>query len=234
MGTKNMTRKMSATMCALAFSCSAITVSAQDNSKPQYYDIERQDLESALRTFAMAADLEVLYAPDLVKNKDGVALKGNYTYGQALALLLNKNGLSYQFTDAKTLLIKPDIKSQGSAENQKKSVNQDDISRNNMMEEITVTATKRASNIQDSPMAISALGSETIEKRGLVSMGDYLSTIPGVTMQDRGAGANSMVIRGIGSDPQRGRSATGVYFGEIPLAGMNRAEYQPDRQRQGL
>ena len=36
-------------------------------------------------------------------------------------------------------------------------------------------------------MAVSALSGETIEKRGLVGMSDYLSTLPGVSMQDRGA-----------------------------------------------
>ena len=52
-------------------------------------------------------------------------------------------------------------------------------------------------SIQDTAMAISALDGDTIEKRGLVGMDDYLRTLPGVSMQDRGAGQNSIVIRGL-------------------------------------
>ena len=46
-------------------------------------------------------------------------------------------------------------------------------------------------------MAISALTGDNIEKRGLVGMDDYLRTLPGVSMQDRGAGQNSVIIRGL-------------------------------------
>lgn len=67
-------------------------------------------------------------------------------------------------------------------------------------------------------MSISALSGDTIEKRGLVGMDDYLRILPGISMQDRGAGQNSIVIRGIASDPQTEDSTAGVYFGETPLS----------------
>ena len=51
-------------------------------------------------------------------------------------------------------------------------------------------------------------------------MDDYLRTLPGVNMQDRGAGQNSIVVRGIGSDPQLEDGNVGVYFGETPIAGL--------------
>ncbi len=89
-----------------------------------------------------------------------------------------------------------------------------------LLEEITVTATKRETNLQDTAMSISALGADTIEKRGLVGMGDYLSTIPGVSFQDRGAGQNSIVVRGVAASPQTENNVTGVYFGETPVAGL--------------
>ena len=69
-------------------------------------------------------------------------------------------------------------------------------------------------------MAISALSGETIEKRGLVGMDDYLRTLPGVSMQDRGAGQNSIVIRGIGQIPRLKMQQSVVYFGETPIADL--------------
>ena len=86
------------------------------------------------------------------------------------------------------------------------------------IDEIIVTASKRETSLQDTAMSISALTGDTIDKRGLVGMGDYLSSIPGVTVQDRGAGQNSIIIRGLSGDPQLEKATTGSYFGETPVA----------------
>ena len=91
-----------------------------------------------------------------------------------------------------------------------------------LLEEVIVTASKRGTgtSIQDTAMAISALSGDNIEKRGLVGMDDYLRTLPGVSMQDLGAGQNSVVIRGLSGGPQTQSGAAGIYFGETPLAGF--------------
>ena len=68
-------------------------------------------------------------------------------------------------------------------------------------------------------MSLAVVPGDLIEKRGLVSMEDYLRTTPGVAMQDRGAGQNAIVMRGIGADPQNDASSVGVYYGEIPITG---------------
>ncbi len=82
-----------------------------------------------------------------------------------------------------------------------------------------VTATKRVTNLQDTAMSLAVVPGDLIEKRGLVGMEDYLRTTPGVAMQDRGAGQNAIVMRGIGADPQNDASSVGVYYGEIPITG---------------
>jgi outer membrane receptor protein involved in Fe transport len=91
-----------------------------------------------------------------------------------------------------------------------------------LLEEVVVTATKRETSLQDTAMSISAIGGETIDKRNLVGMEDYLPFIPGVSMQDRGAGQNDIVIRGISIGSQFERNpATGIYFGETPVTGLS-------------
>jgi len=61
---------------------------------------------------------------------------------------------------------------------------------------------------------------DTIDKRGLVSMRDYLSSVPGVTLIDQGAGKNAIVIRGLSGDPQTEASSTGAYFGETSVTDL--------------
>lgn len=87
------------------------------------------------------------------------------------------------------------------------------------LEEIIVTATKRAVGLQDVGVAVSALSTETIERQGLVGVGDYLTKLPSVTIQDRGPGRNQIVIRGVASTAGGPADNTvGVYIGDVPLS----------------
>ena len=71
-----------------------------------------------------------------------------------------------------------------------------------IIEEVVVTASKREQRIQDVSMSITALGSKEIEFRGLVGMGDYLSSVPSVSVLDQAAGKVTIVIRGLAANPQ--------------------------------
>jgi outer membrane receptor protein involved in Fe transport len=90
------------------------------------------------------------------------------------------------------------------------------------IEEIVVTASKRAESIQHVASSVTALGNEEIERRGLVSMDDFLRSIPGVNHIDRGVASNSTVIRGVSSDGQLYTDmggTVGFYLGDVPLSG---------------
>lgn len=89
------------------------------------------------------------------------------------------------------------------------------------IEVIMVTATKRAENIQDVPISITAITGEEIDRRGLVNSADYLRGIPSVNQTEVPYGGQAIIIRGIetttsfqsfGAGP-----ATAVYFGETPI-----------------
>jgi len=84
---------------------------------------------------------------------------------------------------------------------------------------LMVTATKRSESLQNVAVAVSALGYDDIEQRGLTGMADYLTKLPSVTMQDRGPGRNQVVIRGIASEASGTADNTvGIYIGEMPLS----------------
>ncbi|WP_411339335.1 TonB-dependent receptor [Sphingopyxis sp. J-6] len=87
--------------------------------------------------------------------------------------------------------------------------------------DIIVTATRRETTLQETPAAVSVLGSDAIEKRNLVGMEDYLASLPGVSFADRGAGQNTITIRGIGqADQLSANTPVGSYFGEVPVTGL--------------
>ena len=56
------------------------------------------------------------------------------------------------------------------------------------IEEIVVTATKRAASTQEIALAVTALGQESLEQMGVSNFSDYLIQLPGVTAGGSGPG----------------------------------------------
>ena len=66
------------------------------------------------------------------------------------------------------------------------------------LEEVVVTARKRTENLQDVPIAISAIDETTIQRAGVERAGDYISLIPNVTIVDTAnVGDTQVSIRGV-------------------------------------
>ena len=70
-----------------------------------------------------------------------------------------------------------------------------------MLEEVVVTAQKRAEDSQDVPISISALSETDLERRGVLNAGDLISTLPNMTgFEAPGSRGNlSINLRGVSS-----------------------------------
>ena len=90
------------------------------------------------------------------------------------------------------------------------------LSAQDAIEEIVVTALKRTSTLQDTPIAISALTSSGLERVGADDFVDFVGSVPGLTLRDNGPGATRPIIRGIASP---GEPQVGVYFDEALVVG---------------
>jgi iron complex outermembrane receptor protein len=78
----------------------------------------------------------------------------------------------------------------------------------NVLEEVTVTARKRAENIQEVPISVTAFTREQIEAAGIERPVDFISLIPNVTIVDTAnVGDTQVSIRGIVST----RDAEGTF-----------------------
>ena len=94
------------------------------------------------------------------------------------------------------------------------------------LEEVIVTGTKRgALNLQDVPLSITALTSETIRTQGFKQLDDYFGQIPSLSFGRTEPGGSNVIMRGCAiSGFSFGDSATtGVYLDEQPItaAGLN-------------
>jgi iron complex outermembrane recepter protein len=87
------------------------------------------------------------------------------------------------------------------------------------LQEVVVTATKRAEDLQVVPVAVSVLTGDALQKAGALSYGDYLVTVPSVSYVSQGNGRDRINIRGVSSLPgDLGLSTTGVYIDEAPVS----------------
>jgi outer membrane receptor protein involved in Fe transport len=87
-----------------------------------------------------------------------------------------------------------------------------------ILEEVIVTATKRATGMQDVPIALSVMSGERIIEQGIRSLEDLAVFMPNVHIAE-GSSSDSLFIRGIGSgvnfgfEQSVGTFIDGVYFG---------------------
>lgn len=93
------------------------------------------------------------------------------------------------------------------------------------IEEVVVTAQKRAESAQDVPVAISAFSEEMVSNTGVDTLTDIIPMIPGLTGSTAGIATNAWAIRGIstndwsaGSEPSVGVFVDDAYIGRNVLA----------------
>ena len=97
-----------------------------------------------------------------------------------------------------------------------------------VLEEVIVTATRRAQSVQDIPYNISVITADDIEKRGITSTEQLFRSVPGVVFIDQGprSGVNNstLILRGLNADgPARSTTplatapVVSVYINETPI-----------------
>jgi outer membrane receptor protein involved in Fe transport len=85
------------------------------------------------------------------------------------------------------------------------------------LQEIVVTAQKRESTVQTTPLSITALTGQDLVDRGITDIAAIVQSVPGVSMRTSGPGQTELEIRGLTSSG--GNSATvGFYLDDIPLS----------------
>lgn len=90
-------------------------------------------------------------------------------------------------------------------------------------DEVIVTATKRASTIQDVPFSINALTQEDIQRTGATNLEDVSRNVAGLTIQNLGPGQSQVAIRGVSAgqivrDQPGVKEQVGVYLDESVIS----------------
>jgi outer membrane receptor protein involved in Fe transport len=88
-----------------------------------------------------------------------------------------------------------------------------------VLEEIIVTATRRDTALQDTPLSIGVLTAQDIEDSGALHIFDYWRMIPSLAVTDWGFAGNRFIIRGLSgsSGPETDESLTANYLDDTLL-----------------
>ena len=87
-----------------------------------------------------------------------------------------------------------------------------------ILEEVIVTATKRAASIQELALSVSALQGSDLEDQAAFNFADYAESVPGLSFNGNEPGNSKLIVRGISTDSFNAQlqSTVGVYIDEMP------------------
>ncbi len=98
------------------------------------------------------------------------------------------------------------------------------------LEEITVTAQRRAQSMQEVPISMQAFTGQALQQLNIQTFDDYIKYLPNVTSANNGPGQNEVFMRGLsaGSQASQGSSSTGL-FPNVAIYLDNQSGQLPNR-----
>ena len=158
---------------------------ATEQQRLVQFDIPAGALESVLTAFQKTADIQVIIPNDAMRSLSSPGVTGRYSPEQALREILSGTGVSYRFTDKKTVLLEIH------AEAESVEVRADSRP--------ALSSTKYTQPILDTPQTITVISKEVIEEQGATTLRDVLRNVPGLTIT-AGEGGNpagdNLTLRG--------------------------------------
>ncbi len=185
------------------------------------FDIPAQDIRSALIKFADVTDLSMIYNIEELEPMETNGVYGRYSPLEALKIMLANKGLKFKKIGEESIAISknehpsdemteksdtamPAVKQQKEVAKKEEKASEDLF----ILEQITVTAEKRAENLQRLPGSVVVLLGNELTTQGKIETGQFLESVPNVTFRE-GYGTNpdgNIAIRGI----QRTQASGGV------------------------
>jgi len=154
------------------------------------FDIPAQSLDSALLSVSAQANVDVLVPSALVTSFKSPSIKGDMTLTQVLDKLLAGTSLNYKISEQRRVTIAATNKPLAKVTNEKPA---------KAIEEVIVTATKRATDLQKTPIAVTALSQANLNQYQAKDIRNLTDMVPGLEMTNTGEQSALLVqLRGIG------------------------------------
>jgi iron complex outermembrane recepter protein len=157
----------------------ASSTSALGSNIQLHFDLPTGPMDKALRDFAVQADRNISYEPPIVAGLQAPAIKGEFTVGDALTLLLKGTKLRAVDINTKTIRILEKTSPGTSLQTvpEESSAKDTETQGKNDIEEITVTGT-HIHGTTNSPSPVLVFTRDDIDAAGVNTIQDFLQSLP--------------------------------------------------------
>ncbi|CAN7510034.1 TonB-dependent receptor plug domain-containing protein [Caulobacter sp. LjRoot300] len=177
------------------------------------FDIPAQPLGQALNQLALQSNREILFSPRLTAGRRGPPVRGVFSAEDALTKLLAGSGLTVRL-EGRSFLIQP-APVAPSAPHPAKTAPDAASDSDDPLEAVVVTALRRDSEMQKTPVSMTVLTGGTLSRLGMVDLERAAPLLPGLKLVSTSFGRR-LVLRGVYG---AGEATTGLYYDETPMTG---------------
>ncbi len=204
--------------------CLLTTTAVAERLKTYQINLPNQSVAESLASLSEQIDVLLLFPYEIAKELKANSVRGEYTLPEALEIMLEGTGFSGRLSEKGVLMISL-MKSEDIQENFKSTESGEKMNTNKNLlvalmgvfsgasgvqdaiaqdegrygiEEIVVTAQKRAENLQDVPITISAFTGSMLQNSGVQKTDDLSVIVPGLQM-GRDTGPGVTFLRGVGT-----------------------------------
>ncbi|MGH3428922.1 MAG: TonB-dependent receptor plug domain-containing protein, partial [Mycobacteriales bacterium] len=214
----------------LAVSAASWAADPAPNAQALQFDIKPQPLASALNDFAVQSHQQILFTPEITKGKTTGGARGALTPDAALKQLLAGTGLSATISAGGDMILVSQADGKGASATRDPQVApngaanlQSQSNRSTsapapipVLEEVVVTAQKRAERLQDVPVPVTALSADNLAANNQVRLQDYYASVPGLGLASSSKGDALLTIRGITTGVTSGNPTVGITIDDVP------------------
>lgn len=193
-------------LCAVALTqLGAVrSVAAADLESVRTFDIAPQALETALIQYSEQADLQVMGSGETMADRMTDGVRGSFTNRRALEELLRGTALGFDVFGAHSVRIFSTARVSAAASGAEplqhgQGGSEVAESGESGLEEIVVTAQKRAEVLTNVPISITALGAGELEALRVQGIEDFVFNIPNASYYSTGRSAPRVSLRGVSS-----------------------------------
>lgn len=205
-----------ALLCASAVGAGPTSAALAAPKRPDAayrFDIPAQPLSQALNQLAVRSDREILFSPALTRGKRSPPLGGVFTAEAALERLLAGSGLAIRLEGRSFLVVA--APREAPSETEASAPGRDPMPPPVAMDSVIVTALKRSSLIQQTPISMTVVSGEQLSRLGVVDLEKASPLLPGLKLISTAFGRR-LVLRGVYG---AGEATTGLYYDETPMTG---------------
>ena len=185
---------------ALVGGASALSLAHPANAK--LFDIPRGDLAAALDAYTQQAGVEIVYSDDVVRGHKTQGARGNLSEIAALTEILRGTGFTAQPMPTSAIGIVPEPRKAEPvriAQAARRAAAPPLAPAQAGVETVVVTAQKKSENIQNVPIAVTALSQAQLTERQIAGGPDLVKEVPNLTFSKTNFTGYNLEIRGIGT-----------------------------------